>query len=153
MSNNEYMHEAKYYEEDYDEERWKILMEKVFLESEKKFKIKKKICSSFMKSSKFHKIIREIINNNIVINDESFAYFPEKTLSEFNIPDLTVDDIKLFMDCLLEDRFILPKNTSVDETNPWENITTEKLGLKVFMMFGQGTAIQIYSASDKSKQK
>lgn len=129
------------------------LITKVILKMNEDFQIQEKKCSIFMKSSKFHKIIREIIINDIFINNESLAYFPEKTLSEFNIPDLTVDDINLFMDCLVDNRFIIPQNKSIDESNPFANITSEKLGLKVFQMFGQGTCIQIYSASDKSKQK
>ena len=109
-------------------------------------KQKQEICSSFIKSIKFHKIIREIIEKNIFIDNETFSYFPEKIMSQFNIENLTENDIDLFIDCLIDDELIISQNNFVEEENPFENFTDEKLGLRIFTMIGQGTCIQIFPA-------
>ena len=103
--------------------------------------------SKFINTIIFHKIISSIINNNIFLDSESLSYFPEKTLLLFNIPELTKEDLNIFISCLIDDELISPTNTFVEEENSFENKTSEKLGLKVFMMWGQGCCIQIFSAA------
>lgn len=102
--------------------------------------------SEFMKTPIFHKIIREIIKNNIFLDEESFRYFPEKTLAEFGIEGLSEEDLNSFISCMTDDQLIIPQNSFVEEENYFENTTSEKLGLKVFMMWGQGCCIQIFPA-------
>lgn len=103
--------------------------------------------SNFIKQPIFNKIIRSIIENKIFLDEESFRYFPEKTLEQFNIKELTEQDLNTFIDAIIDNELIIPQNTTVEEDNPFENITSEKLGLKVFMMWGQGCCIQIFPAS------
>ncbi len=112
---------------------------------EKQEKIEK--LSIFIKQPIFNKIIQSIIENKIFLDEEDFRYFPEKTLAQFNIKELTVQDLNTFIDAIINDELIIPQNTTVEEDNPFENTTSEKLGLKVFMMWGQGCCIQIFPAS------
>lgn len=112
---------------------------------EKKEKIER--LSNFIKQPIFNKIIRSIIDNKIFLDEENFRYFPEKTLAQLNIKELTSQDLNTFIDAIIDNELIIPQNTTVEEDNPFENITSEKLGLKVFMMWGQGCCIQIFPAS------
>lgn len=112
---------------------------------EKQEKIEK--LSIFIKQPIFNKIIQSIIENKIFLDEEDFRYFPEKTLAQFNIKELTVQDLNTFIDAIINDELIIPQNTTIEEDNPFENTTSEKLGLKVFMMWGQGCCIQIFPAS------
>jgi len=100
---------------------------------EKQEKIEK--LSIFIKQPIFNKIIQSIIENKIFLDEEDFRYFPEKTLAQFNIKELTVQDLNTFIDAIINDELIIPQNTTVEEDNPFENTTSEKLGLKVFMMW------------------
>ena len=95
----------------------------------------------------FNKIVFTIIDKKIFLDEESFRYFPEKVLSEFGIEELDGESLNLFIDCMTDDQLLIPQNTFVEEDNYFENSTSEKLGLKVFMMFGQGCCIQIFPAS------
>lgn len=112
---------------------------------EKQEKIEK--LSIFIKQPIFNKIIQSIIENKIFLDEEDFRYFPEKTLAQFNIKELTVQDLNTFINAIINDELIIPQNTTIEEDNPFENTTSEKLGLKVFMMWGQGCCIQIFPAS------
>ena len=101
----------------------------------------------FIKSSLFNKIVFTIIDKNIFLDEENFRYFPEKVLAEFDIQELDQESLNLFIDCMTDNQLLIPQNTFVEEDNYFENSTSEKLGLKVFMMFGQGCCIQIFPAS------
>lgn len=110
-------------------------------------KEKQLILSNFINTVIFYKIIRAIIDNNIFLDEENFRYFPEKTLSLFKIPELKEEQLITFISCITNNELILPQNISQEEDNFFENTTCEKLGLKVFMMWGQGCCIQIFSAA------
>lgn len=113
--------------------------------SEKKEKQEK--LSLFIKSALFNKIISTMIEKNIFLDEENFRYFPEKVLAEFSIDNLTEESLSLFIDCMVDDELLVPQNTFIEEENPFENTTSEKLGLRVFLMWGQGCCIQIFPAS------
>lgn len=116
-----------------------------FLENEKhKNKERQTILSPFVKSIIFHKIIGTIFQKNILLDNEQFNYFPEKTLSLFNIEGLTFENLKNFIDCFSDDEIIIPQKTETNKEIIFENETTTKLGLKVFKMWGQGCCIQIF---------
>lgn len=128
---------------EFSEETIKRVAEKMIQEKKEKFER----LSSFIKQPIFNKIIRSIIENKIFLDEEDFRYFPEKTLGQFNIPELNATDLNNFIDVMIDDDLITPHNIVEEEDNPFENTTSEKLGLKVFMMWGQGCAIQIFPAS------
>lgn len=117
--------------------------EKMRLEREEKTKKR----SEFIKTSLFSKIINTIIEKDIFLDEESFRYFPEENLAKFSLPELTKNDLNLFIDCMTDDNLITPQNSFIEEDNDFDNTTTEKLGLKVFMMWGQGCCIQIFPSS------
>lgn len=103
--------------------------------------------SEFIKTSLFLDIIRTIIDKEIFLDEEHFRYFPNDTLAEFSLNGLTKENLDLFIDCMTDDDLIVPENRFEEEDNDFDNTTTEKLGLKVFMMWGQGCCIQIFPAS------
>lgn len=110
-------------------------------------KEKQEQLSLFIKSALFTKIISTMIEKNIFLDEENFRYFPEKVLAEFSIEELDADSLNLFIDCMTDDELLVPQNTFVEEENYFENTTSEKLGLRVFLMWGQGCCIQIFPAS------
>lgn len=128
---------------EFSEETIKSVAEKIIQERKDKFER----LSSFIKQPIFYKIIRTIIDKKIFLDEENFRYFPEKVLSEFEIKELTKQDLNTFIEAIIDDDILIPQNTTVEEDNCFENTTSEKLGLKVFMMWGQGCCIQIFPAS------
>jgi len=128
---------------EFSEETIKSVAEKMIQERKEKFEK----LSSFIKQPIFYKIIRTIIDKKIFLDEENFRYFPEKVLSEFQIKELTEQDLNTFIEAIIDDELFVPQNTTVEEDNCFENTTSEKLGLKVFMMWGQGCCIQIFPAS------
>ncbi len=108
---------------------------------------KKKNRSEFMNTPIFSQIIHTIIEKEIFLDEEDFRYFPNETLEKFSLNQLTENHLNLFIECMIDDDLIKPENTFVEEDNDFENTTSEKLGLKVFMMWGQGCCIQIFPAS------
>lgn len=128
---------------EFSEETIKSVAEKIIQERKEKFEK----LSSFIKQPIFYKIIRTIIDKKIFLDEENFRYFPEKVLSEFEIKELTKQDLNTFIEAIIDDDILIPQNTTVEEDNCFENTTSEKLGLKVFMMWGQGCCIQIFPAS------
>lgn len=128
---------------EFSEETIKSVAEKIIQERKEKFER----LSSFIKQPIFYKIIRTIIDKKIFLDEENFRYFPEKVLSEFEIKELTNQDLNTFIEAIIDDDILIPQNTTVEEDNCFENTTSEKLGLKVFMMWGQGCCIQIFPAS------
>lgn len=128
---------------EFSEETIKSVAEKIIQERKEKFER----LSSFIKQPIFYKIIRTIIDKKIFLDEENFRYFPEKVLSEFEIKELTKQDLNTFIEAIIDDDILIPQNTTVEEDNCFENTTSEKLGLKVFMMWGQGCCIQIFPAS------
>lgn len=123
------------------------MLEQIILEQIKEKKEKKNLLTSFIKSSLFNKIVSTIIKKNIFLDEEHFRYFPQKVISEFGIEELTEESLNLFIDAMIDEELLISQNTFVEEENPFENNTQEKLGLKVFMMFGQGCCIQIFPSS------
>jgi hypothetical protein len=113
--------------------------------SDKKEKQEK--LSSFIKSTLFTKIVATILEKNIFLDEEDFRYFPEKVLENFSIKELNQESLNLFIDCMIDDELLTPQKTFIEEKNPFENSTSEKLGLNVFLMWGQGCCIQIFPAS------
>jgi len=128
---------------EFSEETIKSVAEKMIQERKEKFEK----LSSFIKQPIFYKIIRTIIDKKIFLDEENFRYFPEKVLTEFQIKELTEQDLNTFIEAIIDDELFVPQNTTVEEDNCFENTTSEKLGLKVFMMWGQGCCIQIFPAS------
>lgn len=128
---------------EFSEETIKSVAEKIIQERKDKFER----LSSFIKQPIFYKIIRTIIDKKIFLDEENFRYFPEKVLSKFEIKELTEQDLNTFIEAIIDDEILIPQNTTVEEDNCFENTTSEKLGLKVFMMWGQGCCIQIFPAS------
>lgn len=128
---------------EFSEETIKSVAEKMIQERKDKFER----LSSFIKQPIFYKIIRTIIDKKIFLDEENFRYFPEKVLSKFEIKELTEQDLNTFIEAIIDDELFVPQNTTVEEDNCFENTTSEKLGLKVFMMWGQGCCIQIFPAS------
>lgn len=108
--------------------------------------------SQFTKTPIFQKIIREIIEKNIFLDEDSCRYFPEKTLSFFNILELTEQDLYTFISCMSDEKIILSQKNYQEEDNPFEHTISEKLGLKVFIMWGQGCCTQIYSAANRGTE-
>lgn len=117
--------------------------EKMRLEREEKH-LKR---SQFAKTQIFSNIIQTIIEKQIFLDEESFRYFPNETLAKFSLPELTVENIHLFIDSITDDEVITPETTFVEEDNYFDNTTSVKLGLNVFMMWGQGCCIQIFPAT------
>lgn len=107
----------------------------------------------FSKTKLFHKIIRSIIEKNIFLDQESLLSFPEKTLSFFDIPELTEQDLLTFFDCLTDDKLIVPQHVYEEDNNSCEHTISEKLGLKVFIIWGLNSCIQIYSSSLHTRGK
>lgn len=105
--------------------------------------------SSFIKSTLFNKIVSTMIEKNIFLDEEDFRYFPEKTLEKFDIKELDFNSLDLFIDCMTDDNLIIAQSSFVEEDNCFDNITSEKLGLHVFVMYGQGCCIQIFPKSLK----
>lgn len=128
---------------EFSEETIKSVAEKIIQERKDKFER----LFSFIKQPIFYKIIRTIIDKKIFLDEENFRYFPEKVLSKFEIKELTEQDLNTFIEAIIDDEILIPQNTTVEEDNCFENTTSEKLGLKVFMMWGQGCCIQIFPAS------
>lgn len=128
---------------EFSEETIKSVAEKIIQERKDKFER----LSSFIKQPIFYKIIRTIIDKKIFLDEENFRYFPEKVLSKFEIKELTEQDLNTFIEAIIDDEILIPQNTTVEEDNCFENTTSKKLGLKVFMMWGQGCCIQIFPAS------
>lgn len=112
---------------------------------EKEEKMKK--CSDFFQTSMFSDIVSTIITKEIFLDEEDFRYFPKDTLEQFDLPGLTKENLDVFIECMIDDDLIIPEKKFVEENNEFDNTTTEKLGLKVFMMWGQGCCIQIFPAS------
>lgn len=107
----------------------------------------------FYHSETFHTILKAFKDKQASVDNEYFAYFPEKVKAQLGLEDISDNDIKMFFTVMHKQNIGVEDMSSVetDEDNGFENYSFIKQGLFVSVMFGQGCAIFISTKPQDNK--
>ncbi len=91
----------------------------------------------------------------MAVDEESLAYYPQQTKARVGWEFASEADVRLFIDIVADPQAptVEPGSLSSDADCPFSNCSFRHLGLNVWMMFGQGTAVSIYNDAARDERE
>ena len=129
-----------------DEKLWAFIKSDEFInqireDREKEIAIK----TAFFNSSLCERMVQDIIAKDYSLDNEGFAYFPERVREHLGWQDISDDDIKLFISVMSEDK-LFPVDVPTQTDEDYIEIDIVRRGLSITVLYGQGCAIIIRKA-------
>lgn len=98
----------------------------------------------FFESALCKRMISDIIQYDYCLDQESFAYFPEKAREALSWQDVSKEDVELFFQTMSEEKLFPVDKPTETNSEMFTEILIYRCGLITRILIGQGSIIQIY---------
>lgn len=102
----------------------------------------------FLQSEQCKSMCNDIVTHNTCINNEYFAYYPDRLKEELGWVDKSYEDIKLFFQAMSRTDGL---KIEVDDDCPFDNVMFTRHGVLINVLSGQGTLVTIQSPNYKKE--
>jgi hypothetical protein len=101
--------------------------------------------TAFFNSPLCERMVQDIIDKDYSLDNEGFAYFPERVREQLGWQDISDEDVNLFISVMSEDK-LFPVDVPTQTDEDYVEIDIVRRGLSITVLYGQGCAIIIRKA-------